>query len=250
MNKIRLDDLKKRMMPGSSEVLIAHDGKVYDVSASPLWKTGVHMKRHAAGEDLTRSLDAAPHGSEVLEKFPVIALVDSDPAVSKTSATSSLPGGPETLAHKGLPVMPRGFLGFVLNLHPHPVSVHFPIALSMTAAALSVLGWIFESHFLITAGFTNLIIATIAMPATIATGYLSFHYNYGHRWTRTFRAKQCLSILLFAVALIAILIHWAAPGKIEQPSGWLHAYLILTIMLIPIAGATGYLGGTITFPRR
>ena len=30
-------------------VYIVHQGKVYDVSDSKLWKTGLHMKRHPAG---------------------------------------------------------------------------------------------------------------------------------------------------------------------------------------------------------
>ena len=34
-------------------IYIAHDGKVYDVSESKLWRNGVHMKRHHAGNDLT-----------------------------------------------------------------------------------------------------------------------------------------------------------------------------------------------------
>ena len=42
-------------------VYIAHQGKVYDVTESRLWKTGLHMRRHHAGMDLTTDLQAAPH---------------------------------------------------------------------------------------------------------------------------------------------------------------------------------------------
>ena len=34
-------------------IYIAHAGKVYDVSESKLWRKGMHMKRHAAGRDLS-----------------------------------------------------------------------------------------------------------------------------------------------------------------------------------------------------
>ena len=48
--------------------LVAVDGKLYDVSASRLWKEGVHMRKHSAGQDLTEALKAAPHGAEVMER--------------------------------------------------------------------------------------------------------------------------------------------------------------------------------------
>jgi predicted heme/steroid binding protein/uncharacterized membrane protein len=47
-------------------------GKVYDASASRLWKNGTHMQRHAAGTDLTTALGLAPHGAEVLERLPLV----------------------------------------------------------------------------------------------------------------------------------------------------------------------------------
>ena len=33
-------------------VYVAHKGRVFDVSASNLWKTGLHMKRHPAATSL------------------------------------------------------------------------------------------------------------------------------------------------------------------------------------------------------
>ena len=34
-------------------VYVAFQGKVYDVSKSPLWATGAHMKKHPSGKELT-----------------------------------------------------------------------------------------------------------------------------------------------------------------------------------------------------
>lgn len=42
----------------------AFEGKIYDATDSRLWKQGVHMGRHHAGQDLTEALKLAPHGSE------------------------------------------------------------------------------------------------------------------------------------------------------------------------------------------
>ncbi len=49
----------------------SYSGKIYDVSDSPLWKSGQHLKVHQAGTDLTRALKNAPHGDEVLKKFTI-----------------------------------------------------------------------------------------------------------------------------------------------------------------------------------
>ena len=47
--------------------LFAYQGKLYDATASALWKQGVHMGRHHAGQDLTDALELAPHGSEKMQ---------------------------------------------------------------------------------------------------------------------------------------------------------------------------------------
>lgn len=53
-------------------VTIAYEGRVYDVSASKLWRGGRHARRHEAWGDLTAEMANAPHGPEVLEQFPVL----------------------------------------------------------------------------------------------------------------------------------------------------------------------------------
>jgi predicted heme/steroid binding protein len=72
------EELKK--YDGSKSIAyVAYHGKVYDVSRSFLWKSGVHQVTHRAGYDLTEALEEAPHGSEMLDKFPVVGeLVDSE----------------------------------------------------------------------------------------------------------------------------------------------------------------------------
>jgi predicted heme/steroid binding protein len=57
---------------------IAYNGKVYDVSKSFLWRDGKHQVIHNAGIDLTDSLEEAPHGADLLEKFPVVGTLHKD----------------------------------------------------------------------------------------------------------------------------------------------------------------------------
>jgi len=54
---------------------IAYKGKVYDVSDSFLWKDGNHQVLHDAGQDLSAAMGQAPHGEDVLERFPVVGIL-------------------------------------------------------------------------------------------------------------------------------------------------------------------------------
>jgi predicted heme/steroid binding protein/uncharacterized membrane protein len=50
---------------------VAYKGMIYDVTASRFWKDGSHLKKHAAGNDLTEALKTAPHGEEKILAMPV-----------------------------------------------------------------------------------------------------------------------------------------------------------------------------------
>ena len=54
---------------------VAYKGTVYDVSTSYHWRGGRHWAAHQAGNDLTTELADAPHGEEMLVKFPVVGLL-------------------------------------------------------------------------------------------------------------------------------------------------------------------------------
>ncbi len=51
---------------------VAFRGKVYDVSRSFVWRNGRHQAMHEAGADLTEALARAPHGEDLLDRFPVV----------------------------------------------------------------------------------------------------------------------------------------------------------------------------------
>lgn len=56
------------------EIWVAYQGKVYDVTASKLWKKGMHYE-HWAGQDLTEELQDAPHTEKVFEKFEQVGVL-------------------------------------------------------------------------------------------------------------------------------------------------------------------------------
>ncbi len=115
MNRMSLKEIQNRNESGSGEVLIACKGKVFNVSGSSRWKDGTHMKRHKAGEDLTPGTFFSTPWRRCPGSISGGGRVDTDPAAI---------------------VHPGGFLGKILTLHPHPVSVHFPIALILTASVV------------------------------------------------------------------------------------------------------------------
>lgn len=49
----------------------SYKGVIYDASQSKLWKDGLHMRKHTAGQDLTDVLKNAPHGEEKVLSLPV-----------------------------------------------------------------------------------------------------------------------------------------------------------------------------------
>ena len=57
---------------------ILYNNKVYDVSDSAKWQDGSHFRTHTAGNNLTENINNAPHGEEVLERFPVVAEISEE----------------------------------------------------------------------------------------------------------------------------------------------------------------------------
>lgn len=53
------------------EIWCAYQGLIYDVTASRLWRNGMHYE-HWAGQDLTDELKDAPHTDNVFSKFKVV----------------------------------------------------------------------------------------------------------------------------------------------------------------------------------
>jgi predicted heme/steroid binding protein len=66
-------------------IYVAIKGRVYDLSHSPLWKDGVHMKRHSAGKDLSEALLQSPHGEKPLEKFLPLGILSTGQGLPKAA---------------------------------------------------------------------------------------------------------------------------------------------------------------------
>jgi predicted heme/steroid binding protein len=80
MKEMTLEELAKFDGKKTRITYIAYQGKVYDITESPMFEDGVHFDLHSAGGDLTEEMDAAPHGDEVIERFSQVASLKSSPS--------------------------------------------------------------------------------------------------------------------------------------------------------------------------
>ena len=209
-------------------VHIAFQGKIYDVTKSPLWSKGLHMNRHPSGKDLTGEISAAPHGTEVLERYPQVGILKK--------------GAPEELKH--LPSMLQNFLQKfpTARRHPHPMIVHFPLAFLMASSLFVLLHLLFKNPSFETTSFYLLILGVIASPFAMATGVLTWWINYRLKLTLFVRRKIQFSILLLVLEIV--LISWrSSQSQVFNP-----LYFVLVILLTPIVSLLGYYGGQMTFP--
>jgi predicted heme/steroid binding protein len=73
--KFSLEELVRYDGRNGHRAYVAFNGKVYDVTDSPLWAEAVHFGTHQAGEDLTAEMDAAPHGPENLDNVNLVGVL-------------------------------------------------------------------------------------------------------------------------------------------------------------------------------
>jgi predicted heme/steroid binding protein len=71
-----LEQLQRFDGTGEKPIYVAYKGKVYDLSTSPLFQGEKRMRCHLAGKDLTKDIDIAPHGEDLVFKFPVVGRLE------------------------------------------------------------------------------------------------------------------------------------------------------------------------------
>lgn len=225
--QITEDKLRKFDGQEGRPAYFAFRGEVYDVSGSGHWPGGTHKLRHHAGKDLTAEFASAPHDESVIHRFPSVGRLIAAEQVE-------------------LPALLR----LCLNLHPHPVSVHFPIALTLTSAAFLVLYLVAGIEGLVDGAFYTLLAGAIISPIAILTGAVSWWYNHGHKLTSTFKGKAILSAVLFVIGTITITLWALNRDAISERDtvGW--TYFALVIVMSVLVLSLGKLGGLLVFPQR
>lgn len=216
-------------------VYIAHDDKVYDVSESKLWKTGNHMRRHQAGTDLTEEIGGAPHGIEVFEKFPQVGILKSE----KDPMDEHIPDLLLAVFRK-IPMLRR---------HPHPMTVHFPIAFMMLFPVLNIIYLVTGNESFEISSFHVLVAGLVFTPVALITGPYNWWINYAGKWSKIIAVKIFGSLILMTLILVIFMWKILVPDIMLQPSGARIIYIVLSLTLVPIVTVLGWFGAKMTFPH-
>lgn len=214
-------------------VYIAHQGKVYDVTQSKMWRGGRHMKRHGAGADLTTDIQAAPHDVDVLARYPQVGVLEKAATRGRTSA---------------------GGLGWLLDAnpffrrHPHPMTVHFPIAFMLANPAFNLLYWITGNRSFETTAFHCLGVGLLFLFVAVATGYVTWWYNYMSKMMKPIAIKMVLTVVTVVIAVVCFVWRWIDPDVMVHLQGSGYLYLLGSLSFIPLIGVIGWYGAGLTFP--
>ncbi len=234
------DELSQYDGKEGRQALIAYKGKVYDVTKSRLWRNGVHVRAHSAGEDLSASMPAAPHDGDVMDEMPLVGVL-YDPVDDGASAEPAL----------------HPVIAFSLEHHLHPIAVHFPTGLGAVSFVFFLASFVFAGvsqlafEGLQHTAFWSLVVCLLGCIPSIITGWISWKYNYASTWTPIYRAKWYGSGVLVVLCLAAISFKLFAHGglgvvELASPLTWVYALLLIGVAAN--VAVLGHYGGKITFP--
>jgi len=228
-----LEDLKEFRGAEGRPGYIAFGGRIIDISASKHWHHGHHMGTHQAGHDLTGEIDAAPHGPEVLERFPQVGVLKTDEADRE-----EIPAFLSRLFHY-VPLLRR---------HPHPMVVHFPTVFMIAATGFTLLYLLTGQRSFETTAWHCLWGGVLFTPVGIATGLFTWWINYEAEWLRQVIIKMALSPILFFIGLTALIWRYRRPDILAAWGTESLIYLGLILALTPLVVAIGWFGATLSFP--
>jgi predicted heme/steroid binding protein/uncharacterized membrane protein len=233
MKKFDADELARFNGENGNPIYVAYDGKVYDVSESKLWRNGQHMKRHRSGNDLTGDMQAAPHASNVLERYPQVG-VFKKPAVEERD----IPQPIARLIHR-FPFLRR---------HPHPMTVHFPIVFGFSTTIFNILYLItgigsFELTALHCLG--GGILFTVV---GIATGFYTWWMNYLAKPLKAVKIKIPLAVATLIIEIVIFIWRIMKPGILDSIHFGSIIYFLLVLALLPMITVIGWYGASMTFP--
>jgi predicted heme/steroid binding protein/uncharacterized membrane protein len=229
------ESLSKHDGKEGREAFVAVDGKVYDVTGNRLWKKGAHMNRHQAGMDLTEAIAASPHGKDVLAK------IQEKGTLAKEKADKP-------------PFLPDWLMQFMeaypfFKRHPHPMVVHFPMAIFIFAPLF--LAWYYlisPVQGLLDTIFYLYILGTMSLPVAIATGLLAWLVNYSGKANPLIVRKTILSFVLLISDLVVMAALIIKPAILQNHSGLEWIIPVLIFLGLPLASIIGEHGGKLVFP--
>lgn len=258
------EELKKFNGQDGQPAYIGYKGKVYDMTKSDFWEKGKHMGIIFAGEDLTDKIGRAPHGEDNIFRFPVIDdLIDDNAEADSANKTK------ETIAHNAETIMSEidqkkiARINWYKKNHPHPITVHFPIAFSFLAFLLQVFSMLVPakvSLFSSSSLFIS-ILSTLFLIPTIISGLTSFYINYNGFANKLMKRKILGTAVLMVTSIISVIVGAAeftngfeknlqeVCGNLTEYNAMKSFYTLLTLFNAALAAFIGKQGGKITWPE-
>ena len=233
MKEFDADELARFNGENGNPIYVAYAGKVYDVSESKLWRKGQHMNRHRSGSDLTSDMQAAPHESDVLERYPQVGILKK--VVVEEQAI------PQPLAWliNRFPFLRR---------HPHPMTVHFPIVFVLSTSFFNILYLITGVKSFELTALHCLAGGIIFTVVGITTGAYTWWLNYMAQPLKAVKIKLPLTILMFVIEVVIFIWRILTPGILDSIYTGSIIYFLLELSLIPIITVIGWYGASMTFP--
>ena len=234
MSEFSPEELAQYNGEDGKPVYVAHQGKVYDVSASKMWKTGMHMKRHRSGQDLTTDIQGAPHQPDVLERFPQVGVLKK----AEEDADRRIPA---TLAMliKQFPFLRR---------HPHPMTVHFPIVFMFSTTVFSLLYLVTGEKSFDTTALHCLGAGVFFNVVGISTGFYTWWMNYLAKPLKPVKIKIPLTLAMLATSIVLFVWRLRVPDILDSVSGLGLLYILLVLSLSAMVTVIGWNGASMTFP--
>ena len=232
MKEFNVDELAAYNGANGNPVYVAHDGKVFDVSESKLWRKGLHMKRHHGGHDLTNDLQAAPHEKDVLQRYPQVGVL------KKAVDERQIPQPIARLIHR-FPMLRR---------HPHPMTVHFPIAFMLSTTCFNLLYLFTGQKSFETTALHCLGAGIIFILVAMTTGLYTWWLNYMAKMLTPVKVKIPLSLIMLTTAVIIFVWRINVPDVLTTFSGSSIIYLALVLSLSIMVTIIGWFGASMTFP--
>ena len=233
MKEFDADELARFNGENGNPIYVAYDGKVYDVSESKLWRKGQHMNRHRSGSDMTSDMQAAPHESDVLERYPQVGIL------KKVEVEEQAIPQPIAWLINRFPFLRR---------HPHPMTVHFPIVFVLSTSFFNILYLITDVKSFELTALHCLAGGIIFTVVGITTGAYTWWLNYMAQPLKAVKIKLPLTILMFVIEVVIFIWRILKPGILDSIHTGSIIYFLLVLSLIPIITVIGWFGASLTFP--
>jgi predicted heme/steroid binding protein/uncharacterized membrane protein len=226
---VKKDELKAYNGKDGRPAYVVYKGRIYDVTRSGHWEDGFHMGRHRAGEDLSDFLSMAPHETEVFERVELVGNIEEGPGERAVDRKEAL-------------------RRFYRKFHPHPIFIHFPIALFAFSALMQFIFLLTENSSFENAACYAIIIASLGIVPAMASGMFSWWINYDLTLTAIFKNKLTFSIILLSSAAFLVAARLYMPDIASRSNLLSYVYNALIFLNVPVTLFIAYNGGKITWP--